>query len=79
MIVIFEKSDLSDEGRKRCFGVAPVTPEMTDMYAQSQRAAKWAETIYVTRHDDTVVMVKGRNARINEAPATIQVVRSLTS
>lgn len=78
MIIIYEKADLTEMGRKRCFGIAPVCPAITDIDPDVGRLHAYAETVYVTEHDGNKRMIKARNAPLDPFPVTIKVERDIS-
>lgn len=77
MIIIFEQSDLTNAGRARCYGVAPVDPTLSDLEPDLLPAASTAETVYVTRRDQSHIMIKARNAPLDQRRVHITVTRKI--
>jgi len=79
MIIIYEKRDLSQRGKDRCYGIARNTPTRNDIDPDLIGAEASAETVYVTNHDNTVVQIKGRNQPVDPYPMIISLQRRLSS
>lgn len=77
MIIILEKSDLSIEGTRRCYGVAPVDPTMLDIDPELMPAVSTADVVYVTKQDDRHKMIKSRNAPLNPYPVQITAIQAI--
>lgn len=78
MILIIEKSDLSIEGARRCYGISPATPAVSDIDPELLHGVSAADTVYVTLQDDRHVMIKARNAPLNPYPVEITATIAIT-